>query len=116
MVTEQPQYSVVVCIFPTWQNTEISLISNGLRFIFTYSLSLALAITFHLARHTFATLCLSKGVPMESVSKMLGHTNIRTTQIYARITNKKIEHDMEQFADKLGKFNTAMGIGENSCQ
>ena len=61
-------------------------------------------LTFHLARHTFATLCLSKGVPMESVSKMLGHTNIRTTQIYARITNKKIEHDMEQFADKLGKF------------
>lgn len=73
-------------------------------------------LTFHLARHTFATLCLSKGVPMESVSKMLGHTNIRTTQIYARITNKKIEHDMEQFADKLGKFNTAMGIGENSWQ
>ena len=73
-------------------------------------------LTFHLARHTFATLCLSKGVPMESVSKMLGHTNIRTTQIYARITNKKIEHDMEQFADKLGKFNTAMGIGENNWQ
>ena len=73
-------------------------------------------LTFHLARHTFVTLCLSKGVPMESVSKMLGHTNIRTTQIYARITNKKIEHDMEQFADKLGKFNTAMGIGENSWQ
>ena len=42
----------------------------------------------------------------------------RTTQTYARITNKKIEHDMEQFADKLGKFNTAMGIGEkagNKC-
>ena len=73
-------------------------------------------LTFHLARHTFATMSLSKGVPIESVSKMLGHTNIRTTQIYARITNKKIEHDMEQFADKLGKFNTAMGIGENSWQ
>ena len=73
-------------------------------------------LTFHLARHTFATMSLSKGVPIESVSKMLGHTNIRTTQIYARITNKKIEHDMEQFADKLGKFNTAMGIGENNWQ
>ena len=73
-------------------------------------------LIFHLARHTFATMSLSKGVPIESVSKMLGHTNIRTTQIYARITNKKIEHDMEQFADKLGKFNTAMGIGENSWQ
>lgn len=67
-------------------------------------------LTFHLARHTFATMSLSKGVPMESVSKMLGHTNIKTTQIYARITNKKIEHDMEQLSDKLGKFNQSMGI------
>ena len=67
-------------------------------------------LTFHLARHTFATMSLSKGVPMERVSKMLGHTNIRTTQIYARITNKKIEHDMEELADKLDKFNDAMGL------
>ena len=67
-------------------------------------------LTFHLARHTFATMSLSKGVTIESVSKMLGHTNIRTTQIYARITNKKIEHDMEQLSEKLGKFNSAMGI------
>lgn len=58
-------------------------------------------LTFHLARHTFATLALSKGVPVESVSKMLGHTNIKTTQIYARVTNKKIEHDMMQLASKL---------------
>ena len=50
LVTEQPQYSVVVCIFSTWQNTEISLIPNGLRFIFTCSLSLALPCIFHLAR------------------------------------------------------------------
>ena len=67
-------------------------------------------LTFHLARHTFATMSLSKGVPSESVSKMLGHTNIRTTQIYARITNKKIEHDMEQLSEKLGKFNSTMGL------
>ena len=67
-------------------------------------------LTFHLARHTFATMSLSKGVPMESVSKMLGHTNIRTTQIYARITNKKIEHDMEELADKLDKINDAMRL------
>lgn len=47
-------------------------------------------LSYHLARHTFATMSLSKGVPIESVSKMLGHTNIKTTQIYARITNKKL--------------------------
>ncbi|WP_303027555.1 site-specific integrase, partial [Duncaniella muris] len=60
-------------------------------------------ITFHLARHTFATtVTLSHGVPIESVSKMLGHTNIQTTQIYARITNQKISKDMAALAEKMG--------------
>jgi site-specific recombinase XerD len=59
-------------------------------------------LTFHLARHTFATtVTLAKGVPMETVSKMLGHTSIRTTQIYARITNSKIGNDMNELAKKL---------------
>ena len=59
-------------------------------------------ITFHLARHTFATTTtLAKGVPIETVSKMLGHTNIETTQIYARKTNEKIRKDMEVLAGKL---------------
>lgn len=105
LVTEQPQYSVVVCIFSTWQNTEISLISNGLRLIFTCSLSLALPCIFHVARHTFATtMTLAKGVPIESVSKMLGHTNIQTTQIYARITSDKISRDMQALSGKLDEI------------
>lgn len=59
-------------------------------------------ITFHLARHTFATtITLSQGVSIESVSKMLGHTNIQTTQIYARITNQKISQDMAVLAEKM---------------
>ena len=59
-------------------------------------------LTFHLARHTFATtITLAKGVPIETVSKMLGHTNIRTTQIYARITDSKISNDMQVLAGKL---------------
>ena len=60
-------------------------------------------LTFHLARHTFATtMTLGKGVPIESVSKMLGHTNIQTTQIYARITNEKISKDMDYLSQHLG--------------
>lgn len=59
-------------------------------------------ITFHMARHTFATtVTLSQGVPIESVSKMLGHTQIKTTQIYARITNEKISRDMAALAEKM---------------
>ena len=84
LVTEQPQYFVVICIFPTWQNTETMLISNGLRFIFTCPLFLAQPITFHASRHTAATtVFLSNGVPIETVSSMLGHKSIKTTQIYA---------------------------------
>lgn len=63
-------------------------------------------LSFHLARHTFATMALTKGVSIESVSKMLGHTNIQTTQIYARIINKKVEADMLSLSTKLD-FSTA---------
>lgn len=62
-------------------------------------------ITFHTGRHTFSTtVTLAKGVPIETVSKMLGHTNIETTQIYARITNDKIRNDMQQLSGKLDEF------------
>jgi len=52
-------------------------------------------LTYHLARHTFATtVTLTNGVPIESVSQMLGHTNIKTTQIYAKVVEKKVSEDM----------------------
>ena len=60
-------------------------------------------ISFHCSRHGFATLALSKGMPIESVSRVLGHTNIVTTQLYAKITTQKIDHDLTMFGDKLNQ-------------
>jgi site-specific recombinase XerD len=59
-------------------------------------------LTFHIARHTFATtVTLNNGVPIESVSKMMGHTSIKTTQIYAKVMDHKISEDMQALKEKL---------------
>jgi len=66
-------------------------------------------ITFHMARHTFATsVTLSNGVPIESVSKMLGHKNIQTTQHYARVLDKKVSEDMHILKQKFILKNQAL--------
>ncbi|WP_370459914.1 tyrosine-type recombinase/integrase [Bacteroides sp. 519] len=60
---------------------------------------------FHTARHTMATtIALSNGMPMESLAKLLGHKNVRTTQLYARITDTKLNADMESLEEKLADF------------
>ena len=59
-------------------------------------------LTFHIARHTFSTtVTLTNGVPIESVSKLLGHKNLRTTQHYAKVLDRKVSEDMEVLKDKL---------------
>lgn len=89
LVTEQPQYSVVVCIFHILQNTEIQLISNDLRLIFTCLLLLASPCIFHQRRHSCAVLLLTLGADIYTVSKILGHRSVRATQVYAKIVDKK---------------------------
>lgn len=59
-------------------------------------------LTFHQSRHSFGTtVCLSQGVPIETLSQMMGHRNIKTTQIYAEITGAKIEEDMQLLSEKI---------------
>ena len=94
------QYSALRCVSGIWQNSEKPLISNGLGFIFTCLLTAALWVLFHYSRHSFSTLItLENGVPIETVSKMLGHSDVSTTQIYARVTPKKLFDDMDKYIE-----------------
>ena len=55
---------------------------------------------FHMARHTFGTMSLSAGIPIESIAKMMGHASTSSTQIYAQVTDKKISEDMDRLIAK----------------
>lgn len=57
-------------------------------------------LSYHQSRHTFGTLMLSAGIPIESISKMMGHSNISTTQVYAKVTDAKISEDMDKLIDR----------------
>ena len=57
-------------------------------------------LSFHIARHTFGTMCLSAGIPIESIAKMMGHASISSTQIYAQVTDRKISEDMDRLIAK----------------
>ena len=102
LVTERILQITFFYVLLIWQNPANMLNTNHLSFIYSFLLSLAFLLLMHCARHTFATTTtLAKGVPIETVSKMLGHTNIETTQIYARITNSKIGNDMQGLDKKF---------------
>lgn len=105
LVTEQPQYSVVVCIFHILQNTEIQLISNDLRLIFTYSLLLASPCIFHVARHTFAVFALNKGLSMSVVSRLLGHGSTDVTEkVYARFLPETLSSEVARLKDEFASL------------
>ena len=87
-------------IFPLISNQKVNAYLKEIAIICKVKKNL----TFHLARHTFATtVTLLNGVPIETVSKMLGHASIKTTQIYAKVVEKKVSDDMKKLRRKLGK-------------
>ena len=95
LVTETLQYFVFFCR-PAYSAILVKcLIINVLRFILAIPFFTAFLNITYTARHTFATtITLSHGIPIETVSKMLGHTSIKTTQIYAKILDTKVMDDM----------------------
>jgi site-specific recombinase XerD len=87
-------------IFPVFSNQKVNSYLKEI----AHQCGIKKTLTFHIARHTFATtVTLSNGVPIETVSKMLGHTKIATTQIYARVLEKKISEDMQNLKLKLSQ-------------
>jgi site-specific recombinase XerD len=85
-------------ILPTYTNQN----TNRYLKIIARNAGIEKNLSFHIARHTFATtVTLMNGVPIESVSKMLGHKNIQSTQHYAKIVDEKVGADMELLALRL---------------
>lgn len=81
------QCSALRCVSDIWQNNEKPLISNGLRLVVTCLLAAALWVLFHQRRHSFASLLLENGVDIYTIKFLMGHTNVKTTQIYTHIVD-----------------------------
>lgn len=101
MVTETAQYSALHCFFDFKQNDEYLLISNTLRFICSILLAIAFYFILHTARHTFATLQLAEGTDIYTVSKLLTHSNLATTQVYADVVDELKRDAAERISLKM---------------
>ncbi len=73
------------------------MVTLTIPFAFLISVSVLFRISYHCARHTFATMAINNGMSIESVSQILGHSSIKTTQIYTRITVSKLDNDFTVF-------------------
>ncbi|WP_366139629.1 tyrosine-type recombinase/integrase [uncultured Parabacteroides sp.] len=101
LVTETLQYFVFFCRSVYYANLVKYLIINDLRLIIAILFFIAFLNITYLARHTFATVALANKVSIESIAKMLGHTDIRTTKIYVRILDKTISNEMKEMRNKF---------------
>ena len=97
MVTEHLLITVISCVVCTMQENQFLLFLNHLRLPYSILKSFALLLAFHCFRHSFATNQLTEGTDLYIISKMMGHTDIRTTQIYTKVVDPK----KEQAADAI---------------
>ena len=103
LVTETSQYFVFFCRSVCSAILAKCLIINVLRLILVILFFIAFLNITYTARHTFATtVSLMNGIPLETVSKMLGHKYTTTTQIYAKVTNQMIGNAISRIEDKIG--------------
>ncbi|KXA34968.1 tyrosine-type recombinase/integrase, partial [Prevotella corporis] len=72
-------------------------------------------LSYHMARHTFGTMSLSAGIPIESIAKMMGHASISSTQVYAQVTDNKISEDMDRLIAKQSEKEKEMAERE-ACE
>ena len=104
LVTETSQYFVVFCRYVCSAILAKCLIINVLRLIIVILFFIAFLNITYVGRHTYATeITLSHGVPLETVSKMLGHSRIGTTQLYAKVTDNKIDTDTKALDKKIAE-------------
>lgn len=104
LVTEQILQITFFCVLLIWQNPANILNTNHLSFIYSFLLSLAFLLLMHTARHTFAsTVTLANNISLIVVSKMLGHSNTRMTEHYAKLVDKCIGEEMDKL---MGTFCT----------
>lgn len=91
MVTEHLLITITSCIVPTMRENRFLLFLNHLRLPYSIPKSFALLLAFHTARHSYASLLLENGVDIYTIKSLMGHTNVKTTQIYTHIVNEQKE-------------------------
>ena len=97
-------------LLPVYSNQKINTYLKEITALFDITKN----ITFHSARHTFATtVTLSNGVPIETVSKLLGHSKLSTTQVYARVIEEKVSVDMKSLR-KILNYNINKSVGKTT--
>ena len=102
LVTETSQYFVFFCRSVYSAILAKRLIINVLRLIIVILFFIAFLNITYVARHTFAVLAILKGMPLETLQKVLGHKSILSTQVYAELINPKVGEDTDKISEKIG--------------